>query len=278
MNKRFRQLGQYATRAFFLFALCGATHSCKDDYTLDDTNPSWLGSSIYEYLDQQGNYTNFVRLIEDLDYKEVLARTGSKTLFVANDSAFNVFYQSNAWGVRSYDQLTKSQKKLLLNSAMINNAYLLEMMSSIAAGAGDNDEPQKGQCLRRETAADVTDSVPHLFAEDLPISYNTEDQDYWARFRNNDKGIYLALDATTPMMTHFLATQMAMKSITDEDFAIIGASGAPGSGAVRPEAERRPGRPAPGSAAHRPLPSARPDRSRWRRSLPGSHTRPHSGW
>jgi uncharacterized surface protein with fasciclin (FAS1) repeats len=221
MNKRFRQLGQYATRAFFLFALCGTTHSCKDDYTLDDTNPSWLGSSIYEYLDQQGNYTNFVRLIEDLDYKEVLARTGSKTLFVANDSAFNAFYQSNAWGVRSYDQLTKSQKKLLLNSAMINNAYLLEMMSSIAAGAGDNDEPQKGQCLRRETAADVTDSVPHLFAEDLPISYNTEDQDYWARFRNNDKGIYLALDATTPMMTHFLATQMAMKSITDEDFAII---------------------------------------------------------
>ena len=221
MDKRFCKLGQRAAKAFFLFALCGATYSCKDDYTLDDSNPSWLGSSIYEYLDQQGNYTNFVKLIDDLDYKEVLARTGSKTLFVANDSAFAAFYQSNPWGVKSYSQLTRSQKKLLLNSAMVNNAYLLEMMSSIEAGSGDNDEPQKGQCLRRETAADITDSVPHLFADDLPISYNADDKDYWARFRNNEKGIYIALDATTPMMTHFLATQMATKGITDEDFAII---------------------------------------------------------
>ncbi|MBQ6966011.1 MAG: fasciclin domain-containing protein [Bacteroidaceae bacterium] len=221
MNKRFCTLGKYAAKAFFLFAMCGATYSCKDDYTLDDTDPSWLGSSIYEYLESQGNYTNFVKLINDLGYKEVLARTGSKTLFVANDEAFATFYQSNAWGVHSYDQLTQSQKKLLLNSAMINNAYLLEMMSSTAAGSDENAQPDKGQALRRETAADVTDSVPHLFAADLPISYNAADKDYWARFRNNDKGIYLALDATTPMMTHFLATQLANKSITDEDFSII---------------------------------------------------------
>ena len=222
MNKRFCRLGQYAAKAFFLFAMCGATYSCKDDYTLDDGNPSWLGSSIYEYLESQGNYTNFVKLIDDLDYKEVLARTGSKTLFVADDDAFTTFYQSNAWGVHSYDQLTKSQKKLLLNSAMINNAYLLEMMSSTPATSDDdNAEPEKGQCLRRETATDVTDSVPHLFKEDLPYSYNANDKDYWARFRNSDKGIYLALDATSTMMTHFLAAQMANKNITDEDFTIL---------------------------------------------------------
>ncbi len=221
MNKRFCTLGQYAAKAFFLFAVCGATYSCKDDYTLDDSNPSWLGSSIYEYLDEQGNYTNFVRLIDDLGYKEVLARTGSKTLFVADDEAFSTFYRSNAWGVSSYEQLTKSQKKLLMNSAMVNNAYLLEMMSSTPAGSGDNDQPEKGQALRRETAADVTDSVPHLFAADLPVSYNPDDKDYWARFRTGEKGIYIALDATTPMMTHFLATQMSNKGITDEDFAII---------------------------------------------------------
>ncbi len=221
MNKRFCKLGQYAAKAFFLFAMCGTTYSCKDDYIFDDGDPSWLGSSIYEYLESQGNYTNFVKLINDLGYKEVLARTGSKTLFVADDDAFATFYQSNAWGVSNYDQLSKSQKKLLLNSAMVNNAYLLEMMSSTPAGSGDNDLPQKGQALRRETAADVTDSVPHLFAEDIPFSYNTEDKDYWERFRNNDKGIYLALDASNPMMTHFLAAQMAKKDITDADFEII---------------------------------------------------------
>jgi len=221
MNKRFCKLGNLAAKAFFLTAICGATYSCKDDYMFDDTTPSWLGSSIYEYLEQDGNFTNFVKLINDLEYKEVLARTGSKTLFVANDDAFKSFYSNNPWGVTSYDQLTMSQKKMLLNSSMINNAYLLEMMSSIPAGGDDNAVPTRGECMRRETALDVTDTIPHLFKEDLPISYNSTDKDYWKRFRDSDKGIYLALDATPSMMIHFLNSQMANKNITDEDFKII---------------------------------------------------------
>lgn len=221
MNKRFCKLGNLAAKAFFLTAICGATYSCEDGYMFDDTTPSWLGSSIYEYLENDGNFTNFVQLINDLEYKEVLSRTGSKTLFVANDDAFKVFYSNNPWGVKSYDQLTMSQKKMLLNSSMINNSYLLEMMSSIPAGSGENDVPTRGECMRRETALDVTDSIPHLFKEDLPVNYNKDDKDYWKRFRESDKGVYLALDATPTMMTHFLNAQMANKNITDEDFKII---------------------------------------------------------
>lgn len=221
MDKRFCKLGRYAAKAFFLFAVCGSTYSCKDDYMWDDGNPSWLGSSIYEYLDSKGNYTNFVKLINDLGYKEVLARTGSKTLFVADDDAFTTFYQENPWGVHSYSELTLSQKKLLLNNAMINNAYLLEMMSSMQAGNGTNDTPVKGQCLRRNTAGTVLDSVPHLLPEDMPITYNPTDKDYWAPYRDNNKDLYIALDNTAAMMTHFLPAQMALKSITDEDFHII---------------------------------------------------------
>lgn len=220
MNKRYCKLGSFASRAMLLFAICGATYSCSDDYKWDDGNPDWLGSSIYDYLDSKGNYKNFVKLIDDLNYKEVLSRTGSKTIFVADDDAFNTFYSNNSWGVHSYSDLTMSQKRLLLKSAMINNAYLLEMMSSTSAGDDINAEPEKGQCLRRQTAADETDSIAHLFDEDLPHSYNANDKDYWARFRNN-RGIYLSMDATSPMMTHFLATQLATKEITDEDFRII---------------------------------------------------------
>lgn len=221
MFKSFCNLRRNAIMALCAVSVAGAVSSCKDDYTWDDGNPSWLGSSIYDYLQEDGNYKNFTKLIDDLNYKEVLSKTGSKTLFVANDDAFNTFYQTNSWGVKSYDQLTQSQKKVLLHSAMINNAYLLEMMSSTAAGTGDNDEPEKGQCLRRETASENTDSVSHLFEADIPHSYNSDDKDYWSRFRNSEKGIYLALDATTPMMTHFLATQMAAQNITDDDFEKI---------------------------------------------------------
>lgn len=221
MFKSFCNLRRNAIKALCVVSVAGAVTSCADDYKWDNENPTWLGSSIYEYLQTGGNYKTFIRLIDDLDYAEVLGKTGSKTLFVADDAAFENFFADNAWGVKNYDQLTLSQKKLLLNSAMINNAYLLEMMSSTPAGNGDNDEPVKGQCLRRETASDVTDSIPHLVGADIPVTYSPEDIDYWKRFRESDKGIYLALDATNPMITHFLAAQLASKNITNEDFEKI---------------------------------------------------------
>lgn len=211
-DKQFRRLKRGVGRTLCAISLCGLMTSCSDDYKWDDTNPAFLNTSIYEYLETQGKYTNFIKLINDLDYKNVLEKTGSKTLFVADDDAFTEFYADNEWGVKSYADLTLPQKKLILNSSMVNNAYLLEMMSSTVG-------PVKGQCLRRETALTVLDSVPHFKGEDLPINYNADDKDYWARFRS--KGIYMALDNTAPMMVHFLPTQMQNKGITDNDFKIV---------------------------------------------------------
>ena len=218
MNRRLSKCMRNWLKAICVLTLCVGSYSCSDDYKLDDSMPSWLDSSIYNYLTEQGNYTNFVKLIDDLDYAEVLAKTGSKTLFVADDDAFAKFYQDNPWGVSSYAQLSSSQKKLLLKSAMLNNAYLLEMMTNLST----TDGIEENMCLRRETSIDVTDSITHLTAADLPTSYNADDKDYWARFRDPAKGgIYLAMDNTAPMMTHFLAGQMSENFITDNDFEII---------------------------------------------------------
>ena len=76
--------------------------SCREDYILDEQEPEWLGESIYDFLVEEGKYSNFVRLIEDLNYKDVLQRTGSKTLFVVDDATFEVFLSNNEWGVSSY--------------------------------------------------------------------------------------------------------------------------------------------------------------------------------
>lgn len=216
MKKRPRHAGG---RGLWLRTAClcatALLAGCSDDYKWDDSDPDFLNTSIYEYLTEHGDYTNFVRIIDDLGYTDVLKKTGSKTLFVANDEAFDAFYADNSWGVGSYEELTVSQKKLLLGSAMVNNAYLLEMMSSTTG-------PVAGQCLRRETALTVLDSVPLLEADELPLTYNASDKDYWSRFRQPDrKGIRIALDNTAPMMTHFLPAQMANKGITDADFSIV---------------------------------------------------------
>ena len=64
------------------------TTSCREDYYLDEEEPTWLGESIYDFLKENGEYDYFVRLIDDLDYAEVLSKTGSKTLFVVDDATF----------------------------------------------------------------------------------------------------------------------------------------------------------------------------------------------
>lgn len=234
MKNRFNRAGRLSLLMLALVLMGGLAYSCSDDYDLPDTYPSWLGSSIYDYLNDAGNYTNTVKLIEDLSYDEVLAKTGSKTLFVADDDAFEEFYKKNDWGVTCYEDLTQSQKKLLLKGAMLDNPYLLEMMSSTTSSSLNEDGKylSKNTCLRRTTSTAATDSIAY-FAWDsdaIPISYNdgtnnssgTADIDYWSRFRTEEKGgIRLATDGTEPLMIHWIAGQMSNRNITDEDFEMI---------------------------------------------------------
>lgn len=181
--------------------------SC-DIYPYNDKEPDWLGASIYDYMKDDGHYTNYIKLIEDLDYTEVLSKTGSKTLFVANDSAFNVFYKANEWGVSNYNQLTLSQKKLLLNYGMINNAYLVEMLSNY-----NNGGLKEGAALRRETAISVLDSLPFESGVSFPAT------SYWSYYKT--KGLYLLKDNTPWSLMYFTQKHMDQAQISDEDFKII---------------------------------------------------------
>lgn len=195
-----------------LLFLCVGVQSCKDPYLLDDMEPDWLGASIYDYMQEQGNFTYFLKVIDDLNYTDVLSKTGSKTLFAANDEAFMKGIK-NAWGVNSYEQLSEAQKKVILYNSMLDNAYLLEMMSSSAASS-TNAEPQEGRCLRQVTSANVVDTIGYYAGADLP-----QNNMFWDRYR--EKGIRLALDGTSYLMVHFLEEQLYQNNITLEDLKIL---------------------------------------------------------
>ncbi len=182
--------------------------SCKDDYIYDDSEPEWLGSSIYDYLNESDNFNYFIRLIDDVGYKDVLSKTGSKTLFASNDSVFAIFFQENRWGVTSYDQLSLSQKKLILNFAMINNVYLIETLANY-----NNGELQTGTAIRRSTAISVLDSIPFESGEMLPNGK------YWDSYK--EKGLYILKDATPWPLAHFMQSNLDFAGITNDDFQLI---------------------------------------------------------
>ena len=191
-----------------------ALQSCKDDDILLTGQPSWLGNSIYERLEEDGNYTVVLKLIDELGQKEVLSHTGSKTLFAADDAAYAEWFKNNSWGVHSYGQLSAAQKRLLLNNSMVNNAYLIELMSN-AKSEGDAGAPEEGRTMRRETALSLYDSVYIMKPSAMP---NTP---AWAALKQRGKAIPIFKDATTAPMIHFLPAYMRYNNITNEDLAIL---------------------------------------------------------
>ncbi len=213
----------------FLFcislALAGLMTSCIDKYEeVDaDSKPSWLGESIYAELENpssgsglQGTFKTYLRLIQDLGQADVLSRTGSKTVFPANDEAFERFFQNNEWGVASYDQLSYAQKVLLLKSSMLDNPLLLQLLPNVSNGTV---EPIAGQALKHSTNVQITDTVQAIAGRDGMPANNA----FWEQF--HDTGISVVRDATRPMMVHLTREYMINNNITftDEksDFAII---------------------------------------------------------
>ena len=212
MNKKHvSKVGKYIGMACLLL-VCATVQSCRDEYFYDDREPDFIGASIYDYLDGQGNFTCFLRVINDLGYKDVLQRTGSKTLFVADDDAFMDGIK-NEWGITEYESLSAAQKRMILYGAMLDNAYLLEMLSKMQS-TGVNAEPIPGQCLRQATSASVTDTIGLFSYREFP-----KNNPNWDAFRN--ERIRLALDATQPMMLHFIEDQLYQKGIDDKDLRLL---------------------------------------------------------
>ena len=214
-SKRFLLPSWRGLTASIALSVCLVNFSSCSQYDLDETDPEGWGASIYSYLDEQGYYTNTIRLIDDLGYKEVLSKTGSKTMFVANDDAFSRFYANNSWGVKKYEDLSQSQKKMLLLGAMVNNSYQINNLSSI-------EGPIEGQCMRRLSSQTIFDTVSVVKTADLP-NISAEDWRYnstWKKFLDRDE-VVLMKDMTITPMIHFIEKQMTNNKITNDDYNFI---------------------------------------------------------
>ena len=201
-------------------ALCAAglgIFSCSDRYNLDEDQPSGL-DNIYGYMKNKGNFTNYLHLIDDLGQAEILSKTGSKTMFIADDDAFADFYAHNDWGVKKYEDLSLAQKKLLLNTSMIDNPYSTTMLSS--AQAPGTGRPAKGEVCRRATSMSLLDSVMVIPTKEadgiLP------DNPYFNEMRANRDTIVLFTDASNPApMLHFTGKFVTSNQLSFSDIDFI---------------------------------------------------------
>lgn len=207
--------------SLFCVSLCSlCLMSCKDEYFYDEKEPDFLRGNIYDYLNESGEFTYFVRLINDLNYKDVLQKTGSKTLFPAKDEAFKRFFENNEQGIRSYEMLSPAMKRSIINSSMINMAYLASMLSNLTTSVDAG--PSEGRALRQRSANTYLDSI--ALNKDNSLFENP----YWKRFAEKGGG-YFVDDESVVTISYFTPEYMAVQGITNDDFSILtGKSYTPG--------------------------------------------------
>lgn len=199
-------------RHIYLFLALLAFGSCSDVFDdMEGNSPEWLGENIYDYLQQRGDCRNFIRLIDDEGLTETMKLTGSNTVFFANDDAFNRFYENNTQGIKSYEQIPESMKKLFLRFGVIENAQLIERLS----------RSDKGDILlRRTTNMEVLDTVPEVDAQSLP------NNGYFKNLRDKGGKVRMLQDGTKWTLVQFFPEVMKSKGITDADFKFITKSNA----------------------------------------------------
>ena len=207
--------------------------SCRPDYNLDTEFPEWLGTSVYQTLQEgfEGNggkyyhFNYFVRLIDSLKEKDVLDKTGSKTLFVADDEAFEKFFgpdcpfkTSTGEGVKSFDELSIAQMKMILYGSMLNNVYQVAALST--TGGSDNSDPVVGNCMRRVSASSYTDSIPIYHLADLPDSKHNP---YWDDIRATAStvGVPILQDGTNRPIVFFVNKFLEMNGLTSDDYDFL---------------------------------------------------------
>ncbi|MBM6993105.1 MAG: hypothetical protein I3J02_07570 [Prevotella sp.] len=186
---------------------------CSCNSSEDWEKPSWLGESIYDELQSRGNFTVYLKLADDLGLSDFLKKTGSVTVFVANDDAYRAYFAQHGL---NEDALSPAMKKHFFNASMLDNAYVLDMMTNLPG----SDGVSKGQVMRRtNTRWTVYDSIPAVPATLLPQAGPSHD--WWSGLRDRGQVVYNLIDDGTQPMVHFIWRQMTTKNISKSDFAYL---------------------------------------------------------
>ena len=109
--------------------------SCQDNLSYYDT-PESLKGSIYETLQERGNYTIFLKGVDMAGYAPILQGKGVYTVMAPNDEAFAA-YLKNECGVNSIEELSAETVKKLIGFHILYYSFDKSMLINFRPDEGD---------------------------------------------------------------------------------------------------------------------------------------------
>ena len=85
---------------FLIFLLVGiliTISSCEKKFDEYYQIPDDLIGTILDVLEEEGNYTQFIKAVELVDFDDVLGKTGNFTVFAPDDAAFSAFFSETGY-------------------------------------------------------------------------------------------------------------------------------------------------------------------------------------
>lgn len=204
-----------------VMVLASGMWSCRPDYDLDKRFPTELGTSIYQTLKKgfevggkKYTFKYYVAIIDSLKYADVLDRTGSKTLFAADDAAFERFLDKCPLaGNRKieFKDLTQSQMKMIFYGSMLDNVYQV-------AALGNTSNKNTGDCMRRVPASGTYDTIRVMSQAEMPSG------PYWNYLKNDPSrsaGIAIMQDGSEKPLLLFSHDFLKYNAITPDDYDFL---------------------------------------------------------
>jgi uncharacterized surface protein with fasciclin (FAS1) repeats len=105
-----------------LIILSGCTKEFEEYYQV----PEGLIGTILDVLEEDGNYTQFIKAVELVDYADVLGKTGNFTVFAPDDAAFSDFFTE--YGYTSLEDIPEEELEGIVYYHIIFWAYSKFMM------------------------------------------------------------------------------------------------------------------------------------------------------
>lgn len=117
----------------------------EDDYFAE---PDWLQKPLYEILQSEGNFSNYLACIDRTLYAGQIKEGGYFTLIAPNDNAFATFLQQN--GYSSVADIPQEVVNKIVAYSMVQSYWLSENLGDIFTGTVGN-RYSVGDGLKKQT-------------------------------------------------------------------------------------------------------------------------------
>ena len=111
-------------------------YACQNKMELYYQEPDWLKGSIYEVLQERGDYSIFLKGIELAGFKSIVNGKSILTVMAPTDSAFNAYLEEH-YGGKSIEELPRAELKKLIGFHILYYAFDKEKLINFRPGEGD---------------------------------------------------------------------------------------------------------------------------------------------